>query len=266
MGARRRTPEDRPVTLGVLTSRPIDRREDGRAILGALREHLGIHPTLYGNWEPLNRRFDSSAPDSALYSWKFPGLLWSNHERRVDGHVGIGRRAYITLRTVPGAFRQDQLESLLVAWSRIADADFAWLHRLTDAEVSRGLANRTVNLVDRIARTYLLFVTVHELRRFVPDLYWATVFGPPYVEMFGRERFESLSGAERIQADQFLVRLTPRLDDLVDAPAEIEGRRRYVRSQLGENAFFDPAFGPDHRYAAPVFEEHAESPESAHWD
>lgn len=122
-----------------------------------------------------------------------------------------------------------------------------------------------MNLVDRIARTYLLFVTVHELRRCLPDLHWATVFGPPYVEMFGRERFESL-GAERIQADQFLVRLTPRLDDLVDAPAEIEERRRSVRRQLGENAFFDPTLDPDHPYIAPDFPARLWSPDRAVWD
>jgi hypothetical protein len=109
-----------------VSSEPLDRKEDGRAILGSLREHLGIYPTRYGNWEPLNRCFDPSTPDSALYSWKFPSFLWSTAEHRVGGQVGIGIYPYITLDSGPDEFRQDQLEALLVAWCRISNADFGW--------------------------------------------------------------------------------------------------------------------------------------------
>jgi len=267
MAGRRGTSKQRTIVLSILSSHPLDRKEDGRAIIGSLHEHLGIWPALYGNWEPLNRRFDSSRSDVALYCWKFPSFLWSNGERGVGGSVGIGARSHITLRAVPGEFHQDELESLLVDWSRIADADFAYLHRLTDAEVSRGLASRTVNLVDRIARSYILFVTVHDLRRYIPDLYWATVFGRPYVGMFGRERLESLPGVERVHADQFLVRLTPRLDDLVDEPRRIEERREQIRRHLGEDAFFDPFLGREHDYRTPdLGESPATSSRGAVWD
>jgi hypothetical protein len=69
----------------------------------------------------------------------------------------------------------------------------ALLPLLTPHEIERGAKQEVISFSDRAGtRDPSLFVPSIKLRtKYIPDVYWLTFFGPPYVKLFGRERLLS---------------------------------------------------------------------------
>lgn len=118
-------------------------------------------------------------------------------------------------------------------------ADFGFVHVLTDAEVERGAAHDIVVPTDSDHKHYVLSVTTHQLIRGLPDLFWSTLFGPPYVDLFGRERLRSAPAhhVDQIGDSQFAIQLSDDCTDFLRHPGEVARRREALRSYLGESAF-----------------------------
>jgi hypothetical protein len=54
------------------------------------------------------------------------------------------------------------------------------MHMLTSVEIERWKPTGAVFPLNIAKMTnFILTVTEHQLKRYLPDLYWATVFGPP---------------------------------------------------------------------------------------
>lgn len=100
-----------------------------------------------------------------------------------------------------------------------------------------------------------LFLATHHLKRYLPDLYWTTVFGRPYVELFSRERLLSCPAywVKELENGSVIVQLTPELKDIVAEEASFERVRQEVRNHLNNDAFFDLSKGVDYRYRVPEF-------------
>ena len=77
------------------------------------------------------------------------------------------------------------LLTFLRATAVAVKADFACIHSLNSAEIERGRSNNTVTALDKKATQFNFFLASKDLKRRIPDLFWATVFGGPYVEVFG---------------------------------------------------------------------------------
>jgi len=78
-----------------------------------------------------------------------------------------------------------------------------------------------------------------DLRRGIPDIFWANFLGPEYVEMFGEDRVFSAPcySVERMQDGGALMLLsTSPLDYLAD-PGGFDKRRRDIKRHLGLEAF-----------------------------
>ncbi|HEX8324047.1 MAG TPA: hypothetical protein VF595_09045 [Tepidisphaeraceae bacterium] len=84
-----------------------------------------------------------------------------------------------------------------------------------------------------------------QLEKYLPQLPWATVLGPPYVRMFGRDRVLSSPAAvvEEIAPDTVFIQLTPQPPDVIDDLQDYFDVRRQVKNHLGADAFFEPAKG-----------------------
>jgi hypothetical protein len=143
------------------------------------------------------------------------------------------------------------LERAAVAFS----ADFGLVHAIVEAETSRGLASGTIGYLDTVTREKHLHISSHILRKFVPDIYWMTVFGKPYVELFSRKQLLSCPAYQIQELDNgsIVIQLTPKLTDAVADEAAFECARQRARNHLDNDAFFDPVKGPDHRYRVPEF-------------
>jgi hypothetical protein len=84
-----------------------------------------------------------------------------------------------------------------------------------------------------------LAVTTWDLRKGLPDLYWGTVFGRPYVELFGRERLSGVPAAVKVELAPalFYIQLTERLNDVIERPEVVDKARQAAKEHLGLDAF-----------------------------
>jgi hypothetical protein len=249
------------VILEILSPMSLKSREDGRVILDLWRMYLPeLLPDFYGNWEPVDRPFNRQAIDVALDQWKWP-FLATRKSPSVDAAIWMrkGERqqlhSTVIFRMQPGAATQAQLLDFLRAASSALRADFGCLHLLTSAESERGRANHTVSALDRQGTKFNFFIASKDLQKRLPDLYWATVMGAPYLDMFGRDCLLSspTHSIEAISNQSVLLQLTGALTDVENTQTSFAEARKCVMAHLDPDAFFQPEMRPSHRYRAPRF-------------
>jgi len=92
------------------------------------------------------------------------------------------------------------------------------------------------------------------LRGGIPDVFWGTVLGAPYVEMFGPKIFSAPAyGRHQLSDQSILLQMSENLSDTERDPAKIVDIRRRIKHHLGEGAFFEPSAPPDCRFLVPKF-------------
>ncbi|MEJ2201098.1 MAG: hypothetical protein P8X63_08815, partial [Desulfuromonadaceae bacterium] len=133
--------------------------------------------------------------------------------------------------------------------------DLGYVHLLSPEEIARGVDAGTVLLSDKIRKTYHLTVTTHDLRKYLPDLYWGSYFGKPYVEMFGRDLLGSapVHQAKWFSEDGVFLQLSESPEDFLIDYEKMEARREAVKVHLGKDAFFMENAPPDMTYRVPKF-------------
>jgi len=160
------------------------------------------------------------------------------------------------LRADIKSVEQQGLLNLLRASATALEADFACVHLLTPSEVARGRENETVLPLDRKGTKFTFMIGGDDLQRRIPELYWATVFGPPYLEMFGRECLLSapVFKAEALGTNAVCLQLSPELRDLISRSSELERIRSTVKKHLGVDAFFQADRNSSTSYQVPLFD------------
>ena len=84
-----------------------------------------------------------------------------------------------------------ELTRFLQEASKMLEGDFGCLTLLTETEIEAGRKNGAVSALDKRATRFNFLVSSPDIRKCLPDVYWMTVFGAPYVKMFGRDRLLS---------------------------------------------------------------------------
>ena len=287
----------RDLFIEFLSPRPLNTPEEGREVLTLWLELLPLlAPERFGNCEPIRRPFTLEA---ALNSWHDPFLAtrgnpsmeasiwtrWESEQQHSLFKIRVDSIALMRVVSTPELVRFVQVMATLLR------ADFALAHLLTEHDVETETKAGTVGMIDRRRPTYSLTVMNDTLRRFVPDLYWVTVFGPPYVRHFGRDRLLSTPAhrVEELASGAVYLQLGADPLDLRDRFAEVDAVRRQAKLRLDHNSFFDPALHPPeqdfsgrgdedidakveawydtHRYDTPKFEyEGVFDPPEPHYD
>jgi hypothetical protein len=152
-------------------------------------------------------------------------------------------------------FEQPAFCKLLECSATAFSSDFGFIHTITETEISRGRANGSISYLDMAKTEKMLFLATHLLNKCLPDIYWTTVFGKPYVELFSRERLLSCPAyrVKELDNGSIVVQLTPELKDIAAEEAAFERARQDARNHLNSDAFFDPAKGLDYRYRVAEF-------------
>lgn len=254
----------RRLWLGVLTPKALTSREEARLVLDLL---CGIYPILtperYGNTEPLRMVFDPSNPEEFLdaISWS---VFWKRKRPRVGGGIfpadgRVKEHGWITISIDAARVDVEELVRFVQVASSSLNADFAHLHMVTAGDVPIGGTTETVARGPGKNAHYYLGVTTHHLRKYLPDLYWATVFGPAYIEHFGRDRILSAPAPIVRELDGGLIylQLSESPFDLETDFAEVDAVRQNIKRHLDNNSFFDLHLPADHVYNVPTF--HLES-------
>jgi len=249
------------VVLEILSPLPLIDRQDGREILELWKAYLPrLLPDKFGNWEPVDRPFDADNLSVALDNWKWP-FLAERAQPKVNCGIWMRKNAKQLLHsTLIWEFylpivEQNELLVFLRTAAIALKADFACLHLLTASEIERGRANRTVTALDKKATQFNFFLASKDLKRRIPDIYWATIFGRPYLEMFGKER---LLSTPAYQVDVFsegivLLQISEKLSEVADHPGTFRSARERAILHLGESAFFRSAAEAADDYRAPNF-------------
>jgi hypothetical protein len=250
------------VHFEILSPLRLDRREDARKIFEIWAENAPrFFPDRYGRYEPLRQHFSLASLEEAIRTWEYNFLTKRNAPRKLESSVFMQygpRRDHstwtINLRKIED-FEQPAFCSLLECAAVAFAADFGFIHRLTAGGMSRGLASGTTGYLDTARTEDYMYVASHVLSSFVPDIYWMTVFGRPYVELFGRERLLSCP-AHRVQEldnGAIVLQLTPELTDTETREAAFDRAAEDARKHLDSDVLFDPAKGKDHPYRVPEF-------------
>jgi hypothetical protein len=250
------------VILEILSPLPLTKREDGQRIFELWKVHLPeLLPDFYGNWEPIDRVFNPQGIDAVLDQWKWP-FLATKATPFVDAQVwmrkGLRQQKHATLifRIDPVAAKQEQLLAFLKSVSTALRADFACIHLATPAELERGKKNNTVLYLDKRGKRLSFLLLNKDLQQRLPELYWATLFGGCYSEMFGRDCLLTTPGfsVEALPHDAVLLQLTENLTDVGNSAALFEDARDRAKAHLGQEAFFQPDAAEGHVYRVPHFE------------
>jgi len=249
------------VILEILSPLQLMDRHDGENVLQLWETHLSdFLPDRIGNWEPIDRPFDLGNLDAALDSWKWPFLaakdrpkvncsIWMRKNARQQLHSTLIWEFYEKLDV------QNALLPFLKAAAPRLNADFACIHLLTAAEIDRGRANRTVTALDKKATRFNFFVASKDLQRRIPDLYWTTILGKPYVKMFGKEHLLSTPAyrVEALSQEMVMLQISKQLSDVSDGAATFSSARERAVAHLGEESFFRPTAEAVGSYRAPEF-------------
>lgn len=249
------------IVLEILSPLPLTSREEGRIVFDLWQKLLpGLLPDKFGNWEPINRSFSPQNIEAALDAWRWP-FLAVRKRPSVDAGVwmrkGANQRLHATwiFRVDEEGASQAELLGFLQAASTTLKADFSCLHLLTPPELERGRASKVVSAVNRQATKFSFLIGSKDLQVRIPDLFWATVLGAPYVRMFGWDCLLSapLYNAQALSSESVLLQMTERLSDVDLRPAVLDEVRARVKAHLGEDAFFYIENGTSNGYRVPQF-------------
>jgi hypothetical protein len=246
--------------MKVLTPRRLLSADDGREVLDLVCSvYPDVAPERYGNYEPLRLVFDPNDPEQFLAHWH-QMVFWRRRRPMVLGAAGLSdstvtRHGSLSLTIDPSTADVGGLIRLLRAASIRLGADFGYIHLLTDRDVEVGRIAGVVGCLDPQKGIYHLNVTGHQLEKYIPDLYWATVFGGAYARHFGMDRLLSAPApvVERLSEDCVYIQLSESPFDLETDFDVVDNVRRRVKQHLDMDSFFDPQAGNDHKYNVPEF-------------
>ncbi|HTF43901.1 MAG TPA: hypothetical protein VK681_33145 [Reyranella sp.] len=250
------------VFFEILSPLPLNRHQDARKLFQLWAENaFNFLPNRWGLYEPIRHHFSMSSLDEAIRTWELYFLVKRTASPKLEGRISMQygpHRSHsawkISLNNVKD-FDQPAFCKLLECSAPAFSADFGFIHRITEAEISRGRANGSIAFLDIDQTETNLYVTTRILSKCVPDVYWTTVFGRPYVELFSRERLLSCPAHRIKELDNgaIVIQLTPELKDIAIEEAAFERARQDARNHLDNDAIFDPAKGMEYPYRVPEF-------------
>jgi hypothetical protein len=250
------------VFFEILSPMPLNSLGEARKLFNIWEQHApGFFPDRAGIVEPLRKPFSLDLLDEALRDWEFMFILKRVASPKLEANVfmqyGPHRDGHsnwtISLRRLRD-FDQAVFSNLLRHAASAFIPDFGFIHHITEAEIKRK-QDDTIGFLDSARSEKNLFVTTHDLKKYVPDVYWTTIFGAPYVKLFSREKLLSAPAhrVEELENGSVVLQLTPDLRDTVTDEAAFEGVRKAVKDHLDSDAFLDARKGTEHRYAVPEF-------------
>src|SRR5262245_18852044 len=229
------------VFFEILTPLPLNRQQDARQLFQLWADNaFDFLPDRWGLYEPLRHRFSLSDLDEAIRTWEFAYHVKRVASPKLTSNIFMQYGPHrdhstwtITLRNVKD-FEQAAFCRLLECAAAVLSADLGFIHEITEAEIPRGRANESIGYLNTAHTQKNLFLVTHDLRKWLPDIYWMTVFGRPYVELFSRERLLSCPAhsVKELDSGSIVIQLTPQLKDITAEEAAFERVRLEARNHL----------------------------------
>ena len=256
----------REFQINVITRRPLS-EIDWLKLLRIQCQRAEFVPTRYDLYEPLRRHFDVRKSEEAVKTiWTEASgrgaFGWRND--RLEGRLAIKFPPMPRFSQLaswgeyPAMPPQPAMVDVFQQSSVYADALFGFIHLLNNAELKTldQSASRVVACLTGKNATeprYGFALSPMLLSRYLPELFWANIFGTPYIRMFGKERLLSAPAYRVSELENGLcyVQLTEHITDMLNDLGKVEQIRREVKAHLGLDAFYYSQTGSSHRYVTP---------------
>jgi hypothetical protein len=249
--------------INLLTNLSLISKDEGREFLRIWIDELPASyiPEKFGNFEPLRSKFDVASLKTVLESWAYPFLV-KRSRPRLSGSIfmGGGKVASHGWIHIVLDFDANFQKNFIAFAQRVArrfHADFGFLHLLTQNEFKGDEFTRGVFSVRNDSSMDTLRVTTHDLKRCIPNLYWATFFGPSYIKLFGEDKFSHFAPgviSEKLDRELQYIQLTQELTDLQENFSLVNDLREKTKAFLNSNAFFDSRASLSQPYRTPDFD------------
>jgi len=213
------------VFFEILSPLPLNRQQDARKLFQLWAENaINFLPDRWGLYEPLRHHFSMSSLEEAIRTWEFHFFVEKTASPKIEGSIAMQygphrEHSVWSISLDVKDFDQRTFCKLLQRSAAAFSADLGLIHTITEAETSRGRAHGSISFLDAAETEKYLHVAGLMLKKCLPDIYWTTVFGKPYVELFSRERLLSCPAhrIKELDSGAIVVQLTP---DLKDVEAE----------------------------------------------
>lgn len=250
---------EKKIFTNLLTDESLLDRESGKRFLWLLDNRFcSLSPERYGNYEPVRKIHDPNKADTTLSSWTEP-FIWTRTKPRTEGSVGLAyapgwslRCAHISADILAGEAVIDDLISFVTTISVEFIVKFAFINFLTSNEISQHPAPNTVSGLSK--GNWLQGVYPAMLVKYIPNVYWGTVFGAVYVDHFGRDVVMSSPApiVKELDGGAIYIQLSESPFDLDTNYAQVDAVRNAVKDHLGRSSFYDPEAPEDYMYSVPL--------------
>jgi hypothetical protein len=226
----------RGAIVNVLSPLRFRSRDEYRTLVRLICKCPLLVPDFYDGCEPIRKPFAKDDPESvadAVWGWKNgpSEFFWKRKNPKTSGSFFPDEfpkpKVHSWLCLDAGdAVRQGDLVPVVKELSASLEADFAFLE-IEPPPHPNGSA---------------FGVTTFDLEKRLPNFYWATVFGKPYVSLFGHDQLRDVPAFvnTELAPDLFYIQLTERLTDITEHPDVVEKARQLAKEHLGLEAFVIP--------------------------
>jgi hypothetical protein len=223
-----------------------------------------LSPHLYGTYEPLKLRFHPAEIDTFVAEWQnglSGSIYWKTRSPEIEGGFSANSfdeaiHGWLTLWSDRNDVDYKCFVRCMLKGADLSCADFAFTHVVVESDIRANAGTRCYFRLDPKRDKWALHTFTHDLRRYIPELYWGSVFGLPYIAMFGRKRLLSAPApvVEELSYGGIYLQLSDDPFDLLSDYEDVNAVRGAVKSHLGGNAFYDKELPEDHQYDVPSFE------------
>ncbi len=234
--------------------------EEASLFLDSWFQDSSIKPQKYDIYEPIKRPVNAEAFDDMvecvskglIFKRNKPFLETSVFSRREDDG---GNHALVVTDFNGEDTSCDSLQYLLKRISTQLVLDYSSLHQISKHEIEFSARNGSTFIQGSKDLKCHFSVSSGVIQQYIPDIYWANLFGPAYIEHFGRERLLS-SPAETVEEwndGHIFIRLSDDIMDFENDFPRMQSIRERVKEHLGNESFFSQEKGSEGKYSVPDF-------------
>ena len=230
--------------INILSPQGLASTEEAKDIFHAWITTLpGLVPERVGKYEPLRTVVRSADLSDALQGWEPPLFLASRRKPRMHciifqcGPNGPDTK-HSSLKFEFAAAEATQLGALAFFESLcdVVEADFAAMEVIDEPYLDYGERSGTIGYLNVKRTGWSFCLSTIGLRKGIPDLYWATVFGKPYVDLFGYEQLVR-SPALRTRPLNYGGVMLQLTESFNDGEQALRPRREEIKRHLNPLAF-----------------------------
>lgn len=197
-----------------------------------LRVPMWLQPSKFGRYRPVNCPFDSRKIHLAVETW-------TNGEQETFGD-SIVRSGAILLDGENSSFR--------VSWQKCSKPSFSFVGGAVEISSldAQSKILEYVNLAERLCQlvkgeyaeirngSFHGWELPLDFQKRLPEVPWVSIYGKPYIDLFGRENILSAPCFNVVEVDRDLIRMQITESCFDPIPKDVRER---VRSHLGADSF-----------------------------